>query len=122
MKPYFQDEMSTIYHGDAREILPSLEFSAIVTDPVWPNCVVPLPGHERAESQFGEILAAAGVRKRLAVHLGVDTYPRFMRAVPEYWPFFRVCWLEVAIMPMRSEPLETYEPKIFTPAEPTHAD
>lgn len=33
MKPYYQDELCTIYHGDCREILPQLEFDWIHTDP-----------------------------------------------------------------------------------------
>ncbi len=37
MKPYFEDTDSgiTIYHGDCREILPELEFDAVVTDPPY---------------------------------------------------------------------------------------
>ena len=35
MKPYYQDDAVTIYHGDAREILPSLEVDAVVTDPPY---------------------------------------------------------------------------------------
>lgn len=36
MTPYYQDEYATIYHGDAREILPRLELcDAIVTDPPY---------------------------------------------------------------------------------------
>jgi DNA modification methylase len=30
--PYYQDDLVTIYHGDARDLLPSLAFDAIVTD------------------------------------------------------------------------------------------
>ena len=96
MKPYYQESGVTIYCGDARKVLPNLDFSAIVTDPVWPNCAVPLPGHDRPQEQLAEILEAAGPRKRLAVHLGCDSDPRFLQAVPRYWPFFRVCWLEMA--------------------------
>ena len=35
--PYFQAEKVTIYHGDARDILPSLAFDFIVTDPPYAN-------------------------------------------------------------------------------------
>lgn len=32
MKPYYQQDGMTIYHGDCREILPAIEFDAIVSD------------------------------------------------------------------------------------------
>ena len=36
MKPYYQDEWVTIYHGDCREILPSLEkVDLVLTDPPY---------------------------------------------------------------------------------------
>jgi DNA modification methylase len=38
MKPYYQDDFVTIYHGDCREILPqldSLHFAALITDPPY---------------------------------------------------------------------------------------
>jgi site-specific DNA-methyltransferase (adenine-specific) len=36
MKPYYQDDWATIYHGDCREILPTLDkVDALVTDPPW---------------------------------------------------------------------------------------
>ena len=37
MKPYFEEEGITIYHGDCREVLPSLEAGAILTDPPYGN-------------------------------------------------------------------------------------
>lgn len=35
MKPYYQDSAVTIYHEDCREILPSLEFDVVLTDPPY---------------------------------------------------------------------------------------
>lgn len=35
MKPYYEDGSVTIYHGDAREILPSVEVDVLVTDPPY---------------------------------------------------------------------------------------
>ncbi len=35
LRPYFDDGQCVIYHGDCREILPSLSFDVIVTDPPY---------------------------------------------------------------------------------------
>ena len=38
MRPYYEDGSVTLYHGDAREIVPSLSpLYALVTDPPYPN-------------------------------------------------------------------------------------
>lgn len=38
IKPYYQDDYTTIYHGDCREILPHLEpVDLVLTDPPYPN-------------------------------------------------------------------------------------
>ena len=93
MKPYYADDAVTLYHGDAREIVPALgHVDAIVTDPVWPNATVELAGHENPGGLLRAVLDAADA-DRAIVPLGCDTDPRFLDAVPLRWPFLRVCWL-----------------------------
>lgn len=97
MKPYYQDEMTTLYLGDCREILPNLELETLITDPVWPNSTALIPGRDHPARLFKEMIKSlpAGT-KRLVIHLGVDTDPRFLKAIPSSWPFLRVVWLRYA--------------------------
>lgn len=93
MKPYYNHAEVVIYHGDAREI--ETEADAIVTDPVWPNTCIP----EFQGMNPGALLEAALRRfpvHRLAIQLSRDTDPRFLAAVPESYPFFACCWLDVS--------------------------
>ena len=99
MTPYYEQDGIVIYHGDCRDVLPTVEAHTMITDPVWPNASVPLAGHEDPEGLFREALSAIGDGTRLlrlAVQLGCDSDPRFLRAVPSWLPFFRVCWLDVS--------------------------
>ena len=97
MKPYYSHAGITIYHGDCREILPTLQdAAALITDPVWPNATA-FPHIQNPTRLLSEVLEVWGLKsKRLVIHLGVDSDPRFLRAIPEYWPFLRVCWLRFA--------------------------
>ena len=78
MKPYYEQSGVTIYHGDARQMVSQLEASTIITDPVWPDSVVDL-GTREPKRLLSQVLVAAEElpRKRLAVHLGCDSDPRF---------------------------------------------
>lgn len=35
MKPYYSDEYVTLYHGDCRDVLPTLSFDVVITDPPY---------------------------------------------------------------------------------------
>lgn len=99
MKPYYEDGFATIYHGDCREILPQLgPADVVVTDPVWPQARLHstflLAGSERPWELLREAVSALPTVRRLVVHLGCNSDPRFLTAIPECWPFFRACTLE----------------------------
>lgn len=97
MKPYYTHAGITIYHGDCREILPTTEAcDTVITDPVWPNSVATLVGHERPQQLMAEMCSALPPPKRLIVHLGCDSDPRFLAAVPLAYPFLKECWLRYA--------------------------
>lgn len=92
-KPYYQDDYCTIYHGDCREILPSLDsVDLVLTDPIWPNSTI-WPNVD-CYRLFRE---AAGLWKseRVAVHLGCDVDPLLMEPLRTRYDFFRVCWLSL---------------------------
>jgi site-specific DNA-methyltransferase (adenine-specific) len=95
MKPYYEQDGVTIYHGDARKLLPELEQQpdVMITDPVWPNSV--FPGVADPAQLFAEA-AACFTGSRLVVHLGCSSDPRFLAGVPVRLPFVRVCWLRYA--------------------------
>lgn len=96
MKPYYEDDAVTIYHGDCRNLLPYLpKVDLVLTDPVWPDAIEDITGADRPAELFAEAaLLFPGIATRLVVHLGCDSDPRFLLGVPTQLPFFRVCWLE----------------------------
>ncbi len=96
VKPYYDEDGITIYCGDARELLPHVRAEAIVTDPVWPNCEHIFPGVD-ALDLLRRALRAAKWAKRVVLHLGVMSDPRFLRAVPRRLRFLRCCYLEYAV-------------------------
>lgn len=96
MRPYYEDDYVTIYHGDRREILPQIDAGAIITDPVWPNVPVGLlTGGDRPVELLSEALSNVHV-DRVVLHLGANSDPRILAVVPSRFPFLRVCWMEYA--------------------------
>lgn len=92
MKPYYQDNFATIYHGDCREYVPALKpVHVLLTDPVWPNCPADLiAGHDDPFGLFDSFFSIVPFKfKRMVIVLRGDSDPRFLSAVPEYYEFFR---------------------------------
>lgn len=67
----------------------------MITDPVWPNSV--FPNVKNPQQLLADVLDYAGKDVlRIVVHLGCNSDPRFLQAVPARFPFFRTCSLEYA--------------------------
>jgi len=100
MTPYYDHAGIRIYHADCREVLPQIqpgECEAVVSDPVWPGATVELMGRGNEQELFDFAASqAARLCRRLVVHVGCFTDPRFFRNVPSSLPFLRVCLLEYA--------------------------
>lgn len=96
MTPFYEHGGIQIFHGDCREILPTIEGEAIITDPVWPNCEHIFPGID-AHRLLGEALEVAKVR-RAAIQLGCNSDPRFLSCVPSRFKYLRTCYLEYAVV------------------------
>jgi site-specific DNA-methyltransferase (adenine-specific) len=95
VRPYYSDGFVTLYHGDARHVLPELveQPDTCITDPVWPNSVFPnVADPQQLFSETCQLLTT----DRLVVHLGCSSDPRFLAAVPASFPMLRVCWLRYA--------------------------
>ncbi len=94
--PYYSDDGVTLYHGDARELLPEVlqahKPTVAITDPIWPNGQRAFPGVD-AYALWGEVAPMLEGLDRLVVVLGCDSDPRFLGAVPGHMPFVRTCWL-----------------------------
>ena len=111
MKPYYSDGSCTIYHGDAREVLPQLQpVDAVVTDPVWPNAIAELAGSDRPVELFAETAAFfPTLAERAVIHMGCDSDPRFLAGMPPSMPFFRACHLEYACPHYKGRLLYTHD-------------
>lgn len=71
-EPYYTDDLVTLYHGDSREILPTLDLGAVdlvLTDPPYPN---------KADHFTEHVEAAETVLRWLTDRAGCVEPPRFM--------------------------------------------
>lgn len=113
MTPYYQEGGVTLYRGDAREILPILTepVEAVIVDPVWPNAVASLSGSDDPKGLFDDCvrLLPDGAR-RLVVHLGCDSDPRFLSGLDaRRWPFLRALHLRYSCPHYKGRMLYTHD-------------
>ena len=95
MAPYYEDDAVTIYHGDCREILPTLDFDVIVTEPPYGTDYLSKK-HSRQQSEHKSIIGDTNsdlARWLIAQHptpmlvFGVNHFPDCL-PVPGRW----ICW------------------------------
>lgn len=72
-----------LHLGDCREILPSIEAAALITDPVWPNCPPALlPGGDDPSGLWRSTWSVMPALARAVVVMRHDSDPRFLECVP----------------------------------------
>jgi site-specific DNA-methyltransferase (adenine-specific) len=98
MKPYYEDSSCTIYHGDSRELLPSLPTPDVVlTDPPWPLQVKSvMEGNADAYALWGEVAPLLS-GQRLVIWHAIHNDPRGFLNPLKDWPYLRAVYIRRAI-------------------------
>jgi hypothetical protein len=81
-----------LYLGDAREILPALQFDAVITGPPWDQATS-IPGADDPRGLFASLAPDIARAKRAVVQLGCYTDPNFTAPLAERMPFCQVLQL-----------------------------
>jgi site-specific DNA-methyltransferase (adenine-specific) len=87
MTPYFEDDLVTIYHGDALELLPTLRADAVLTDP---------PYGVGFATWDGAVPAWLPLARAAAPVVAFTTAPTTLWSYPQ--PDWVLCWRRLAAM------------------------
>src|SRR5690348_7625921 len=85
----------SVIQGDCLELMKAIPdgcVDAVITDPVWPNCVQEVSHGQNPYWLWSRCIERLPIIKRLAVVLGCNSDPFFLGVTG--LKFFRVCWLE----------------------------
>jgi site-specific DNA-methyltransferase (adenine-specific) len=91
MKPYYQDDAVTIYHGDCEDVLPHVDADLVVTSPPYNMGLVP-GGNGRGMYRPGASTKAGRFRDGYGVHsdaLLQDEYDAWQRLI------LGLCWRSI---------------------------
>ncbi len=74
--------------------IPDRAIDVVLTDPVWPETNVDLPGKENCLETLQRVgRELPRITDRIILHLGLMTDPRILTAIPDTLPFVQSCWL-----------------------------
>lgn len=100
MKPYYEHDGITIYHGDNREILPALpDVDVVLTDPPWPmesSYHYPMEGSDRAADLWAEVAPLLKAQRLLVWH-AINNDPRVFLDPLVGWRYLRLVYIRRAI-------------------------
>lgn len=99
------DFINKIICGDCLEVMkemPDESIDLILTDPVWPNALESLIGSDNPYDLFKKAAAHfTRLAKRIVIHMGCTSDPRFLLAIPKEMPYLRTCWLRYSFPSFR---------------------
>lgn len=113
MKPFYQDQFATIYHGDYREILPQLpKVDLVLTDPPFSEYTHANAKSNRGRGHGNKAIDFKAIRELLSVIQCSGWFVAFMdwrhiaelsTDCPEPWEFVRFgVWVKTNPMPQIS--------------------
>ena len=91
------DYIGQVICDDALDVireLPDKSVDLVLTDPVWPETSIDLPGKDCCRETLTKVgRELPRITDRAILHLGLMTDPRILSAIPEALPFVQSCWL-----------------------------
>ncbi len=87
MKPYYDEDGITIYHGDCLEIAPALDYAAVVSDPPY-GMNADTDSRRFSGGKYGTTSGAAGIRN------GRNPGKNHARVVGDDEPFDPTPWID----------------------------